>query len=70
MLLWWGVWFVGGLAGAGTIAGFMGRRGWLCELTSHFRLQYVLILLTCAFLMLIAGKVSQAAVAADRKSVV
>jgi len=35
-LLFW----LGALACFFTTAGFFGRAGWLCEITSHFRVQY------------------------------
>jgi len=42
---------VAGLASALTIAGFLGRWGWMWELASHFRAQYAAALTFCAALL-------------------
>lgn len=36
-----------------TLTGFLSQFGWLLDLTSHFRLQYLTALLACSFLLLI-----------------
>ena len=49
---WWGLLtVVAALASFATVAGFLGRLGWVCELCSHFRTQYALVLIaaTAAF---------------------
>ncbi len=41
-------------AGTGTLAGFFGRHGWLCELASHFRVQYFWLLVIATALLALA----------------
>jgi endonuclease/exonuclease/phosphatase (EEP) superfamily protein YafD len=46
----WGLLHVVTLAvAAAALAGYCGRFGWLCELCSHFRLQYGVLLAACSF---------------------
>jgi endonuclease/exonuclease/phosphatase (EEP) superfamily protein YafD len=46
-----------------TITGFLGRRGWFLDLTSHFRVQYFVLLALAAVCFLILGRWWGAAVA-------
>lgn len=45
-----------------SVTGFLGRVGWLFELTSHFRLQYAWMLLGCALVFLLGRAPLQAGV--------
>ena len=46
-----------------TVASFFARFSWACELASHFRVQYALILLPCAILFLLGHRTRQFLVA-------
>ena len=46
-----------------TIAGFLGKFGWLLDLTSHFRVQYSIIQLLCVVFLLIKKRWRLVAVA-------
>jgi endonuclease/exonuclease/phosphatase (EEP) superfamily protein YafD len=53
------------VAGLGllTLAGFWGRRGWLLDITSHFRVQYFALLVLASIGLLVLGQAQGAAVA-------
>jgi endonuclease/exonuclease/phosphatase (EEP) superfamily protein YafD len=53
----WGVIYITALGAClGTVAGFMGRIWWRLDLFSHFRVQYFIILTTCAVALIVGGK--------------
>src|SRR5436190_20004392 len=45
-----------------TVPGFLGQFGWLCEITSHFRVQCSVCLCTAAALLCVARRFKTAAV--------
>lgn len=57
------------LAGAGTIAGFLGRFAWWLELASHFRVQYFLLLALMAIVLAILRKPAAAGLCAGLAAV-
>ena len=62
-MLWIFLWLLSALTIVCTVAGFFGRNGWLCELASHFRSQYFVLLTASALLFFAAHRASEAILA-------
>lgn len=55
---------IGGAVALGTVAGYLRRLGWLCELASHFRAQYFGILLLSTWVFSLANRPLEAIISA------
>jgi endonuclease/exonuclease/phosphatase (EEP) superfamily protein YafD len=62
-VLWSVVSIVAAPAALATLATFLGRLWWRCELACHFRVQYFIVLLVAALALLVGKRWSRAAVA-------
>ena len=51
------------LVASGTILGFFGRWNWLFDIISHFRLQYLILLLTAGLILISGGQISTGLIA-------
>lgn len=58
------LWTLVGIVGGLTVLGFLGRLWWVCDLASHFRVQYGLFLAACALVLLAQKRLRAAAVPA------
>ena len=57
-------WIITGLGCLATLLGFAGRWGWLFELASHFRMQYLVVLASGSMVLLAARRYRLATVLA------
>ena len=51
------------LVASGTLLGFFGRWNWLFDILSHFRVQYLLILITSGIILALGGQISTGLIA-------